>query len=143
MFVLPFLIGGLIYALWSTAILLTCDWTVNSKGVISAGIATQSQVMFMALREVFITVYDWIRGKILDYQMRYMRYAALCCFDGCIILGFTIWATVMIAMEDCTECTNSEFYALTLSNVVVGYIYFCLTCCAPGPCLQVYNGGNV
>ena len=96
----------------------------------------------MAVREISITLYDCIRGKIIDYKMRYSRYFAVCCFDGCLVLGITIWNTVALAEEDCDQECGS-LYKVALSNVIVGYIYYIATCCLPGPCLFVHNGAKV
>lgn len=139
--VLPFTVLCVMYAAGSTAVLFGSDWEPISKGQLSAGLALQCQVVLMACRELSVTCYDWFRGKMFHFQMRYVRYAAFCCLDGCLVLGFAIWATVMLAMATDEE-SQSGFIDVTWVNVIVGYCYFCLTCCAPGPCLQVYHGGN-
>ena len=93
----------------------------------------------MALREIVITAFDCVKGKMFHYKLRYIRYAAFCCLDGCLVLGFTIWTTVMLAVD---ENEGGPFVNMSWANVIIGYCYFCLTCCAPGPCLQVYHAGN-
>ena len=139
-FVVPFVVLCVIYAIISTLVIFMSDWNPLSKGQISSGLALQCQIILMASREVFVTCYDWFRGKMFHYKMRYIRYACFCCLDGCLVLAFTIWATVMLATGE--DDVQSGFIDMTWTNVIFGYIHYCLTCCAPGPCLQVYHGGN-
>lgn len=110
--------------------------------IIASSVTLQCIYVFIAIREICITTYDCVKGKIIDYKLRYIRYAAICCFDGCLILGFVIWTTVAYTMEE-KVAESASFYSMTLANIVVGYTYYALICCAPGPCLQLLNGNNV
>ena len=147
-FVLPFLVLCIGYtsltSLWLLASYIEEDENTNeiSDNLKNSGIFLQIVYICIAVREILITLCDWTCGKILDYNRRLQRYIPICCFDGCVVLGVTIWNTVALADTDCSEDCGT-FYNVTLANVIIGYIYYCAICCLPGPCLIVHSGSQI
>ena len=142
LFVIPVLAIAIGYVVTTTIFTFMVDKSNTSDELVTSGVTLQCIYLYLVVREIMITCYDCARGRMFDYKLRYLRYTALCCLDGCLVLGITIWTTVMLTGEECDSgCEN--FKKVTLSNVIVGYIYYCLICCLPGPCLQAYNMHHV
>ena len=140
-FVIPFLVIAIAYVVVTTIFTFTFDKGDTSEELVVSGVTLQFIYLYLVVREIMITCYDWIRGRMFDFKLRYLRYTALCCLDGCLVLGTTIWTTVMLSAEECNSGCE-QFKKVIHTNVVVGYIYYCLICCLPGPCIQLYNMHN-
>ena len=104
-FVIPSLLLAITYATVGALVLFQSNISEAGESILVSSISLQCIYVTLAMREILITIYDCVRGKILDYQMRYVRYTAICCLDGCVVLGMTIYATVAYAMEEkAPEC---------------------------------------
>ena len=57
----------LIYASISAFILFQSNTKDVSDGVVASSVSLQCIYIYMGVREIFVTLYDCIRGRIFDY----------------------------------------------------------------------------
>ena len=122
------------------------DTSEASFNLRTAGIALQVLLLGIMVRELAIMLWECCRGRVQNYKQRLIRYAVVCCFDNCTLLGFAIWTAVALAMDESNCQENPEcysFYRGTFINMIMAFIGFCAQCCCPAPCIMIHYGNKM
>ena len=136
----------LIFVIWCSIKVFGVDKEAVSDldgSLIGAGTALQVCFLIMLIRDLCFTSLTCFKSdssKILETRVA-LHFFCACC-DNLILIGFSIWAIIMMHKPGADECLDilpeetgcKAFYRATKANIIIAIIYVFLHCCC-FPCL--------
>lgn len=112
--------------------------SLDGSSVYPAALTLQIWYLLMLTREILSTLAALCNS---NYDQAFyivpLTHAMCCCLDIFVMLGFLIWATAVVdttLIEQCKELPDetgvASFIKATRANIVIGWLYLILHCCA-------------
>ena len=136
----------LIFVIWCSTKVFGVDKEAVSDldgSLIGAGTALQICFLIMLIRDLCFTSISCFKSnssKVME--SRIVAHFLCACCDNLLLIGFSIWAEIMMHKPGADECLDilpeeagcKAFYKATRANIIIAYLYLLLHCCC-WPCL--------
>jgi len=103
-----------------------------SKNCYFAGVSIQGYFIFIVLRDVFISVKMFYRGRRDAFFITLFTHYFVSCIDNFLLGILMLWGSAALASDEADIFAEAfgTFHALLTSNVLLAYVYVVSHCCA-------------